>query len=152
MTRKFRLAVVLRLRQLDEDAARAKLGEAIAQRIAAVSARDAVERRLAAEHAWLSQLQGVSAAAGELQAACRTVAGAESARIAAEQQVAVSERGVLEARARLAQASKRREVVERLRDRHLAAERQRAEHAEIVRLADVAAVQHLWQHAGETGR
>ena len=153
MSSRFRLGVVLRLRQLEEDSARAKLGAAITARSAAAALRNEIGARLTAEHAWLAQLQGGrGASAGDLQAAVRSVGSAEAALVSATANLAAAQQALVEARARLAQATKRREVVERLRDRHVAAERRRDEHAEIVRLADVAAIQYLSRRAGETIR
>jgi flagellar export protein FliJ len=150
---RFRLGVVLRLRQLDEDAARGRLGSAITARLAVVALRNEAAARLASEHAWLAQLQGTrGASAGEMHEAVRAVGGAEAAHVSAIASVAAAEQALIEARARLAQATRRREVVERLRDRHVATERRRDEHAEVLRLADVAAIQYLSQRSGETPR
>jgi flagellar export protein FliJ len=150
MSRRFRLAVVLRLREIEEDSARAALGGAIARHIAALADRHLALERVSAEQVWLRRMQmQAEANAGTLREAARSIEAATVAATAADQSLNAAAQVLLEARARLAQAKRRREVVERLRDRHVAAERARDDHAEVLRLADVAGVQHVYRGAAE---
>jgi len=152
MSRRFRLAIVLRLREIEEDAARGRLGVAVRDHVAAVAERDGVSQRLDEEHAWLRGLQQRGADAADLRIAAESLGTAEGRLSRAEETLGLTAQALLEARALLAQATKRREVVERLRDRHLAAEREREERAEIARLSELANVQYAFRDRAERMR
>ncbi len=152
MSRKFRLAIVLRLREIEEDAARGRLGVAVRDHVAALADRDGVAQRLADEHEWLRGLQERGGDSSELRTAAEALGTAEGRLSRAEETLAKTAQALLEARALLAQATKRREVVERLRDRHLAAERDREEKAEIARLSELANVQYAFRDTAEPTR
>ena len=111
MSGTFRLGVVLRLREMAEDAARARLATAVGGH------REATERLI------------------EL-----TVA--EEATAAGRRKLETASEVLMQARSSLAEASKRREVVERLRDRMHAAEAQEAQHREDNLLSEIAGVRH----------
>lgn len=138
----FRLGVVLRLREMAEDAARAKLATAV------VAHRDATEALIALtdqEHdagRRLVEMGETGAQAGELRAARAGVENAELATDAGRARLESASEGLLLARSVLAEATKRREVVERLRDRIRLVEAQDAQHHEDGLLSEIAGVRH----------
>jgi flagellar export protein FliJ len=138
----FRLGVVLRLREMAEDAARARLATAVAGH------REATGRLIestAAEEASMARLVAMGGAgvqAGELRACRAGVETAEQATAAARRKLEAAAEVLMTARSSLAEASKRREVVERLRDRMHAAEAQEAQHREDNLLSEIAGVRH----------
>ena len=142
MSAGFRLGVVLRLREMAEDAARARLATAVAGH------REATERLIeltVAEEASMARLVTMGedgAQAGELRACRAGVEAAEQATAAARHKLETASEVLMQARSSLAEASKRREVVERLRDRMHAAEAQEAQHREDNLLSEIAGVRH----------
>ena len=78
---------------------------------------------------------------GDLAGTVFGIAGDEAGRAAA----------LFEARQGLAEATKQREVVERLRDRFLAAERRQADHLDTLSMAEIASTQHAVRAARERG-
>jgi flagellar protein FliJ len=138
----FRLGVVLRLRELAEDAARARLATSVAAH------REAAERLVAlvtAEHAAqdrLVEMAEAGARAGDLRAVRAGVETAEQATAGGRTSLEAASLGLMHARAALAEATKRREVVERLRDRTRFAEVQEAQHREDNLLSEIAGVRH----------
>ena len=82
------------------------------------------------------------AQAGELRAARAGVEAAEDATAAGRRKLETASEVLMQARSSLAEASKRREVVERLRDRMHAAEAQEAQHREDNLLSEIAGVRH----------
>jgi len=138
----FRLGVVLRLRELAEDGARARLATSVAAH------REATERLIAlttAEHAAQDRLVGMAesgAQAGELRAARAGVETAEATTVAARTKLEAASLALMQARAALAEATKRREVVERLRDRIRQVEAQDAQHREDALMSEIAGVRH----------
>jgi flagellar export protein FliJ len=138
----FRLGVVLRLREMAEDAARARLAAAVDGHrratetlIALTTAQHAAEDRQV-------EMAESGAQAGELRAARAGVEAAEQATAAGTTELESASEGLMLARAALAEASKRREVVERLRDRVRAAEALEAQHREDKVLSEIAGVRH----------
>lgn len=138
----FRLGVVLRLREMAEDAARAKLATAV------VTHREATETLIAltdlerAAEGRFIEMGEVGAQAGELRAARAGVETAEQAVSAGQSRLAAASEALMLARGALAEASKRREVVERLRDRIRLVEAQEAQHREDSLLSEIAGVRH----------
>ena len=142
MSGTFRLGVVLRLREMAEDAARARLATAVGGH------REATERLIeltVAEGASMARLVTMGEAgaqAGELRAARAGVEAAEEATARGRRKLETASEILMQARSSLAEASKRREVVERLRDRMHAAEAQEAQHREDNLLSEIAGVRH----------
>jgi flagellar export protein FliJ len=138
----FRLGVVLRLRELAEDAARARLATAV------VGHRKATETLVAltaAEHmaqGRLVEMAEAGAQAGDLRAVRAGVETAEQATTAGRTRLEAASLALMQARAALADATKRREVVERLRDRLRFAEARDAQHREDNLLSEIAGVRH----------
>lgn len=138
----FRLGVVLRLREMAEDAARAKLATAV------IAHRDATEALIAltdlerAAEQRLVEMAETGAQAGELRAARAGVENAEQATDAGRARLEAASEGLMIARGALAEATKRREVVERLRDRIRLVEAQDAQHREDSLLSEIAGVRH----------
>ena len=146
MTRRSRLDVVLRMRELAEQTARAQLGEALAAYDVARASAERLRERTVEERAWLGQLLAQPAAdAAELRAAADAVDLAERQALLGREQLRIAERTVEGARESLAAATRAREVVERLQTRLRAAERQAAERREIAELAEIASVRHVWK-------
>jgi flagellar export protein FliJ len=140
-----RLEVVLRVRRIAEDRAKIELGVAAGRLARARAARDAAVGRLDREQAWLGELQARTASGGELASAtvCLAVADerVEAAGVAISQAIEV----LAVARDRLAETTKARSVVDRLRDRALEAARLDEERHEIAELSELAGVRHAWQ-------
>lgn len=157
MSTGFRLGVVLRLRELAEDAAQADLARAL---LVHRSALDALRRSHGAalvERERATALQrasghGGATPAGELADAIASVEMAEEAIVTGDARVVVAAGGLLESRGRLAEASRRREVVERLRDRTAAAERLRLQRREDATLNEIASTRHAWAMLEEGAR
>jgi len=138
----FRLGVVLRLRELAEDAARAKLATVLVRQR---EATDALIALMALEHAAedrIVALGSVGAQAGDLRAARAGVEHAEQASAAGRVTLETASEALMQARAALADATRRREVVERLRDRLRASEAREAQHREDNVLSEIAGVRH----------
>jgi len=142
MSNRFRLGIVLRLREMAEETARIELGHALDAHRHAVSAVQAAQSRAGQELHWLSDLQGGTSEAGELQAAVFAVASAQRAIVAAQETLGKATDGLFQARRALADATRQREVVERLRDRFLAAERRERERQDGLAMAEIASTQH----------
>ena len=124
MSNRFRLGIVLRLREMAEESARIDLGHAVDAHQRAVAVVQAAQGRAGEEMRWLSELQcAARSEAGQLQSAVFAVASAQRAIVAAQERLARATDALFEARQALADATRQREVVERLRDRFLAAER-----------------------------
>jgi flagellar export protein FliJ len=146
----FRLDVVLRLRRIAEETARGRLAEALSMHLAAAAELNKVGRDLAGERGKLERLQrAASSPAGDLRDAHDGVEFAEHARIAAGIKVEDAARALFESRAALATATRRREVVERLRDRARDSERRAADHRTEVEMAEFATVRHAWADVEE---
>lgn len=142
MSGTFRLGVVLRLRELAEDAARAKLATVLVRQR---EATDALIALMALEHAAedrIVALGSVGAQAGDLRAARAGVEHAEQASAAGRVTLETASEALMQARAALADATRRREVVERLRDRLRASEAREAQHREDNVLSEIAGVRH----------
>jgi flagellar export protein FliJ len=149
----FRLDVVLRLRRIAEDSARSLLGQALARHLAAMAAVDELGQDVATERAQLEVLQrAASAPAGDLREAHDGVEFAERALLAATGRVEDAARALFESRAALATATRRREVVERLRDRAHETARRAADHKTEVEMAEFATVRHAWAEIEESIR
>ena len=144
---RFRLGIVLRLREMAEEAARIDLGRAVDSHQKAVRLVEAAHGRARNELRWLSDLQGGRAEAGELQAAVAAVATAERGIVTAQERLGHATKALFDARRSLADATRQREVVERLRDRFLAAERRQTERLDILAMAEIATTQHATRAA-----
>jgi flagellar export protein FliJ len=138
----FRLGVVLRLREMAEDSARGKLAAAIdVHRLAAEALVALLVREQAAQRRLL-ELAASGATAGDIVAVQHGIEAAELATAAGRTTLDAAGQGLMEARAVLADASRRREVVERLRDRLKAAEVHEAQRREDNVLSEIAGVRH----------
>jgi flagellar protein FliJ len=138
----FRLAVVLRLRELAEDAARAHLGAAVAaHRRATESLIILVDHELQAQRR-VAALQDEGAVAGDMVAAQHGVEHAERATAVGRDALETAARELIDARSTLAEASRRREVVERLKERLAHAEVVEAQRREDSVLSEIAGVRH----------
>ena len=149
----FRLDVVLRLRRIAEDNARAQLGQALSRHLDAVARVEELGLDVASERAQLEALQrAASAPAGDLRDAHDGVEFAERALLDATARVEDAARALFESRGALATATRRREVVERLRDRARETARRAADHKTEVEMAEFATVRHAWAEIEESLR
>jgi flagellar export protein FliJ len=149
MSRGFRLGVVLRLRELAEDAAQSELAVALRAHRSALDEHRELIRAATAESERACAIQRACHAAGtvpagELAEAIASIELAEEALAASQARVVSAAGSLLESRARLADATSQRKVVERLRDRATATERERAQRAEDALLNEVASTRHAW--------
>ena len=142
MSNRFRLGIVLRLREMAEETARIELGHALEAHQRAVAVVEAAQSRAGEDLRWLSDLQGGTSDGGKLQSAVFAVASAQRAIVAAQDRLNRATDGLFEARRMLADATRQREVVERLRDRFLMAERREMEHKDTLAMAEIASTQH----------
>jgi flagellar export protein FliJ len=142
MSDRFRLGIVLRLREMAEEAARIELAHAVDAHQHAVALVEAAQDRAGQELRWLSNLQGGTSEAGQLQTAVFAVASAQRAIVAAQERLGRATDALFESRRLLADATRQREVVERLRDRFLVAERREREHQDTLAMAEIASTQH----------
>jgi flagellar export protein FliJ len=142
MSNRFRLGIVLRLREMAEEAARIELAHAVDAHQHAVALVESAQDRAGQELRWLSSLQGGTSEAGQLQTAVFAVASAQRAIVAAQERLSRATDALFESRRLLADATRQREVVERLRDRFLVAERREREHQDTLAMAEIASTQH----------
>ncbi len=148
MSGTFRLGVVLRLREMAEESARVQLGHALRAYHDAVAAVRKLTDELEHERTRFGRLQRrTQSNAGDLADAAEAVAMAERSVATGESQLESAARFMLEARQQLAEARRRREVVERLRDRAIAAEALRVERREEAELSELATTRHVWRDA-----
>jgi flagellar export protein FliJ len=149
MSNRFRLGIVLRLREMAEETARIELSHAVNAHQHAVAEVEAAQTRAGQELHWLSNLQCGTAEAGQLQTAVFAVASAQRAILAAQERLGRASGALFEARRVLADATRQREVVERLRDRFLIAEHREREHQDTLVMAEIASTQHAVRVARE---
>ena len=142
MSNRFRLGIVLRLREMAEETARIELSHAVDAHQRAVAAVEAAQGRAGQELRWLSDLHGGTSDGGQLQTAVFAVATAQRAIVSAQERLGRATDALFEARRLLADATRQREVVERLRDRFLIAERRESEHQDTLAMAEIASTQH----------
>jgi flagellar export protein FliJ len=142
MSGRFRLGIVLRLREMAEESARIDLGHAVDAHQRAVALVQAAQGRAGNELRWLSDLQCSRTEAGELQSAVQSVASAQRGIVASQERLTRATDALFDARRILAEATKQREVVERLRDRFLADERRAQDHLDTLAMAEIASTQH----------
>lgn len=152
MKRHVRLGVVLRLREMEEEAARARLAAALDAHRSAVRSCDRATERLAEQAAALAEVQRGDGRADRLIDAARAMALAETRRAAAASAVESAAGVLMEQRDRLAEADRRREVVERLRDRIIAEERLADDRREQAAASDRATTRHAWLAVMEADR
>ena len=141
MSDRFRLGIVLRLREMAEEAARIELAHAVDAHQHAVALVEAAQDRAGQELRWLSNLQGGTSEAGQLQTAVFAVASAQRAIVAAQERLGRATDALFESRRLLADATRQREVVERLRDRFLVAERREREHEDTLAMLEISSTQ-----------
>ena len=151
MSNRFRLGIVLRLREMAEESARIDLGHAVDAHQRAVAVVQAAHGRAGDELHWLSDLQCGGADGGQLQSAVLAVAAAQRAILAAQERLGRATNALFEARKSLAEATRRREVVERLRDRFLAEERRAGDRLDTLAMAEIASTQHAVRAARNRG-
>ena len=142
MTNRFRLGIVLRLREMAEETARIELGHALDTHQRAVGAVQAAQARAGAERQWLSDLQQRPTEARELQSAVLAVDGAQRGIAVAQEKLGRATDALFQARHVLADATRQREVVERLRDRFVVAERRESERRDAIAMAEIASTKH----------
>jgi len=142
MSNRFRLGIVLRLREMAEETARIELGHAVDAHQHAVAAVEAAQNRAGQELRWLSNLHSGTTEGGQLQSAVFAVASAQRAIVAAQERLGRASSALFESRRLLADATRQREVVERLRDRFMVAERREREHQDTLAMAEIASTQH----------
>ena len=142
MSNRFRLGIVLRLREMAEESARIELSHAVDAHQHALAGVAAAQARAGQELHWLSDLQCSTSEAGQLQTAVFAVASAQRAIISAQERLGRATDALFQARQLLADATRQREVVERLRDRFLVAERREREHQDTLAMAEIASTQH----------
>jgi len=142
MSGKFRLGIVLRLREMTEESARISLGHAVNDHQHAVAAVEAAHGRAGEEMRWLANLQTSLSEAGQLQSAVLAVAAAQRGIAGAQERLGRATDALFEARRVLAEAVRQREVVERLRDRFQVAERRDMERADAMTMAEIASTQY----------
>ncbi len=142
MSNRFRLGIVLRLREMAEESARIDLGHAVAAHQRAVALVQAAQGRAGDDMRYLSDLQRSRAEAGQLQSAVLAVASAQRGIVAAQERLGRATSALFEARRALAEATRRREVVERLRDRFMAEERRARDRLDTLAMAEIASTQH----------
>jgi flagellar export protein FliJ len=142
MSNKFRLGIVLRLREMAEETARIELGHAVEAHQRAVAAVEAAQNRAGQELQWLSNLQGGTSEASQLQTAVFALASAQRAIVSSQERLGKATDALFQSRRLLADATRQREVVERLRDRFLVAERREREHQDTLAMAEIASTQH----------
>ncbi|MEI7745794.1 MAG: flagellar FliJ family protein [Chloroflexota bacterium] len=138
----FRLAVVLRLREMAEDAARAKLGAAAADYRKATEIVAKLHAREDEARGRMLELQDGGGMAGDIVASVRGIEMAEQQTAIGRQALEIAARALVDARSALAEASRRREVVQRLRDRQRQAEVLEAQRHEDSVLSELAGVRH----------
>ena len=141
---RFRLEVVLRLRRLAEDGARAGLADALAEHRTAAVSVERLTAGLDGEREILVGLQHAGAAAGLLRDGHDAVEHAERSFDAGRERLARAGEALFEARTALADASRRREVVQRLRDRAALVQRHADEHQAELELSEFATVRHAF--------
>src|ERR671923_1989005 len=144
MSANFRLGIVLRLREVAEDAARVDVGRALAGHRAALDAMTELDRRREVERSRLAALQVATDAppAGEIAESIVAFEHAERTLAAGSDELERSARELMTARTRLADASRRRQVVERLRDRVRAAARRDADRRLDAEASEIAGTRH----------
>ena len=149
----FRLDVVLRLRRIAEDNSRNRLGQALTHHRAVAGEVDRLDRDLVDERAQLETLQrGAAIPAGDLRDVHDGVEFAERALAVGIGRLEDAARALFESRAALAAATRRREVVERLRDRASETARRAADKKVEVEMAEFATVRHAWAEIEEALR
>ena len=149
MSSRFRLGIVLRIREMAEETARIELGHALDAHQRAIAAVEAAQGQAGQELRWLSSLQGGTSEAGQLQSAVFAVASAQRVIVGAQKRLGKASDALFEARRLLADATRQREVVERLRDRFLVAERREREHQDTLAMLEISSTQHAIRVARE---
>lgn len=152
MARHLRLGVVLRVRELAEEAARGRLAvELDGHRAVGVAAANAIARR-EGELAVLAAAQHDGATGADLAEAAERLAMAEAAVTRRNAELERAAERLLEARHQLAEAARRREIVARLRDRIEAEERREADRREAERLGDIVSARHVRELLAQADR
>ena len=149
MSSRFRLGIVLRIREMAEETARIELGHALDAHQRSLAAVEAAQSRAGQELRWLSSLQGGTSEAGQLQSSVFAVASAQRAIVGTQERLSKASDALFEARRLLADATRQREVVERLRDRFLVAERREREHVDTLAMLEISSTQHAVRVARE---
>lgn len=149
MSHRFRLNVVLRLREMEEENARIRLGHALDAHQKALALVQAALGRAGDDQKWLSDLQRQPTEAGRFQSAVFAVEAAQRAVATAQERLGRAADALFEARRALAEATRRREVVERLRDRFLVAEKREMERRDVLAMSEIASTQRAARVARE---
>ncbi len=150
MSSAFRLATVLRLREAAEERARAELARALNVRRLASEAVDRARAALEAEAVLAEATTRTRRPACAIADAVDDVARSRRAVEAAADRCAAAETAVAAARERLATVTRQLEVVERLRERVVRAERHEADRREQSVLDELGLLGHAAGGSGHT--
>lgn len=143
MARHLRLGVVIRLRELAEDAARGRLAVALeCHHVAGLTVLAANDRR-AAEIRTLASAMRPGATASNLAETAGQLATAETTMVRRAAELERAAEVLFDARRQLAEATRQRETVVRLRDRIVAEEHRAEDRKDAERLGDVVSARHV---------
>jgi flagellar export protein FliJ len=144
MNRHLRLRIVLRLREMEEETARVELATAIEAHRGALKGRDEAGALLSERATDLAEVQVRGGTSDGLIAAARALLTAGAIRERADEAVERAAVLLMDRRGRLADASRRRDAVERLRDRILAEQRMESDRREGAEASEMATTRHVW--------
>ncbi len=144
MSRHLRLGVVLRLREMEEEAARTRLAGALQTHRLALGSHDEAVGWLAERSVALAAVQLDGGWAERLIASARALALAGERCAVASLAVETAAEALVTRRQELAGAARRRQVVERLRDRIASEERLATHRSEQAAASERTTARHAW--------